>query len=414
VVGPVLAILTAVPIVVLGQASRNTVPASVNLAEFVEVMPGTSTVRSTGSVALFAPDADSIDLTASRGRVILPQTERLTGTMQQMIQTDFGRSKWSDLSVHAGLQFYSTRQTRLLEQPMRAIVTFGPNGVDGTFETGSFGTPEDMVIASRSLNVLAINWTAQNRLSGGADETLAPGVYAAGSLLTDQQVQRQHVYRSLLEAGTTSRFPRDPVLLAWMCPGDLSLGCPDGFNTTHRALVAIPLEYGATPPGTSVYVPSPFLTFEAATTDSGGTTTVYDNRTGMWSEGFQHTQTLLRFNVPKSVKPLTISRVNIEFKLLAPGREVSFTVGRRGSLVNAGVIDEAAGKYNLTLTDADQVQLDPDGGYYMEIGVKPPKDGSTGTAAQRAWKIDFVRLELFGRTTDRVDGATTTQEGTDE
>ena len=54
-IGPGLALLAAVPIVVLGQISRNSIPPSVYLAEFVQVAPATSTLQSTGVAAIFAP-----------------------------------------------------------------------------------------------------------------------------------------------------------------------------------------------------------------------------------------------------------------------------------------------------------------------------------------------------------------------
>ena len=138
IIGPGLGVMAAVPIVFLGQASRNSIPASVNVAEFVQVAPATSTLKSSGSAAIFVPDTEVIQLASSQGRILLPPPDKSIGTQRQMIQTDFGQSQWSDLSINTGLQFFTTFQNRPLDQPIQATVSFGPDGVSGILQTGLF------------------------------------------------------------------------------------------------------------------------------------------------------------------------------------------------------------------------------------------------------------------------------------
>lgn len=410
ILGPGLALMAAVPIVVLGQASRNSIPASVNVAEFVEVMPATSTLQSTGTAAIFAPDTETIDLTASQGRIVLPPPDDSTGTVRQMIQTDFGQSRWGGLNISTGLQFFRTFQNRPLDQPIRATVTFGPEGVSGFLQAGHFAEPQDVVIASRAADVLAVDMDETNHFSGGISDTLAPGVYVKGSLLTDQQVTRQNLYRLLFQSKPASRYPRDPVLLVWMRPDDLHLACPDGFTASNCSLVAVPLDYRAAPPGTDVMIPSPFLTYDVVVTDTGGKSTAYDQRTASWRESLQPGQTLLRVNIPDAVKPLTLKQVNIEIKLQASSYDVGILAGNRESLANVTSIRDAAGTYQLTLTESGQLQLDSDGNYHVQLDVRPGEDGATGVASNKAWKVDFLRLEMLGQTTETVNKTETANE----
>ena len=410
IIGPGLALMAAVPIIVFGQASRNSVPASVNVAEFVQVTPATSTLQSTGTAAIFAPDTETIDLAASQGRIVLPPQDDSTGTLRQMIQTDFGQSRWSDLNINTGLQFFTTFQNRPLDQPIRATVSFGPDGVSGFLQAGLFVEPQEVVIASRAADVLAVEMDEKNHFSGGISDTLAPGVYVNGSLLTDQQVTRQDLFRLLFKAKPASRYPRDPVLLAWMRPNDPHLDCPEGFSANHCSLVAVPLDYRATPPGTDVMIPSPFLTYDVVVTDTGGKSTAYDQRTASWRESLQSGQTLLRVNIPDAVKPLTLKQVNIEIKLLASSYDVGIFAGNRESLANVTSISDAAGTYQLALTDSAQLQLDSGGNYYVKREVRPVGDGGTGVASNKAWKVDFLRLEMLGRTTETVKKTETANE----
>jgi hypothetical protein len=410
IIGPGLALLAAAPIVVLGQASRHSIPPSVNLAEFVQIAPATSTLQSTGVAAIFAPDNTTMDLAASQGRTVLPPPDDSTGTLQQMVQTDFGQSTWRGLNINTGLQYFTSFQHCPLEQPVSATVSFGPDGVSGFLQAGQFVEPQDAVIASRAADVLAVDMNEQNEFRGGISTTLAPGVYVSGSLLTDVQVTRQDVYRSLFKAKPASRYPRDPLFLAWMRPLAPNLDFPKDFAAHHGSLVAVPLEYLATPPGTDVKIPSPFLTFDPVITDAGGKSTAYDQKTASWRESLQAGETLLRVNLPDAVKPLALSQVKLEIKLLASSYNVGIVAGNRGSLADVASIRDAAGTYQFTLTDSAQLQLDAEGNYYVKLDVRPAGERRTGVESNKAWKVDFIRLEMSGRTNETVKTTETANE----
>jgi hypothetical protein len=136
----------------------------------------------------------------------------------------------------------------------------------------------------------------------------------------------------------------------------------------------------------------------------------YDNRTAAWRESLQSSQTLLRVNIPNAVKPLTLKQVKIEIKLQAPSRNISIIAGNRESLTNVMSINDAAGTYQLTLTDSAQLQLDPDGNYYVKLEVRAASDAGTGVESNKAWKVDFLRLEMLGQTTETVTKTETANE----
>jgi hypothetical protein len=150
-------------------------------------------------------------------------------------------------------------------------------------------------------------------------------------------------------------------------------------------------------------IPSPFLTYDVVFTDTGGRSTAYDQRTASWRESLQSGETLLRVNIPDVVKPLTLNQVNIEIKLLASSYDVAIGAGNRQNLANAKSIRGAAGTYQFTLTDSAQLQLDSDGNYYVKLDVRPIGDGGTGAESNKVWKVDFLRLEMLGRTTETVN-----------
>lgn len=414
VLSPVLALVAAVPIMVLGQTSRNAIPAGVTSYELVRVSPATSTLQSSGTAAVFAPDSKTADFSTSDGRVLLPSRERLAGTLQQMTQSDFGEYNWSGLNVNSGLQFFQSRQTRPLAQPVSATVTFGPDGAQGVLQAGSFSDPQDAIIAGQSPDVLALTIDSNQHFRGGPESTLAPGVYVSGTLLTDKQVQRQQIYESLLGAKKQSRYPRHPTLLTWMQPQESGVNWPQGFATHQRSLVAIPIEYARTAPDTNVVIPSPFLPGRSVTTDDGNRSSAYDNRNGMWQESLQPGRVLMQFEIPNGVRPLKLNSVNLELKLLAPARSVDISVGSRHELAHAALIEDGAGMYSYELTDANQLRLGPDGYYYVMVNVLAPADGTTGALSNKLWNVDFLRIEMSGRTIKPTAIQTSGQETTEE
>ncbi len=199
-----------------------------------------------------------------------------------------------------------------------------------------------------------------------------------------------------------------------MRPADPGLNTPDDFQSNHQSLVAIPLKYQRTPPGTSVIIPSPFLGLEAVTSEDGGLSSVYDNRTRRWGEGLRASTTLLRVKIPDSVKPLQLTEARLQFKLLAPTRSVRLSTGSRDQLATASTMEEPAGTYELTLTEPEQLRVDDEGDYFLEIDVQNSSLTETGAGSNQAWNIDYVRLELQGRTFDSGESSPVSKEAANQ
>ena len=402
IIGPLLAFLTAIPIVVVGQAARSSVPPSVRMAEFVQINPSSSTMNSTGSAALFSPDSTVVSLESRHGHSLIPPRERLSGTMQQTLQTDHDQIDLPDFDINSGLQFFRTRQSTLLDKPVRAVVEFGPNGVTGTLQMGAYANPADVIIASRAQNVLAISMARKDKIRAQQNATLDPDVYISGALLNDRQSYRQDVYKSLLQASKTSRYPRVPTLLAWAEPTDPTVSGLEDFSVSANSLLAVPIEYRHTAPNTEVFIPSVFMTFDPVVTDNGGLSTAYDPRNGQWREGSDHTQQLLRFTIPESVRPLKLNRVDVKIELTAPDRLVTLSAGGRDHQESFAEIDDGLGSYQYAITDPSLLATEADGSYYMRIHVHESQRGQNRSTADSGstWKINFLSLEVTGRTAE--------------
>ena len=396
--GPIFAVLFAIPIVFLGQASRRSAPASVSIAEFVEVDPERATVKSNGAIAVYSPEGSEASFDSVRGRVLSPAVDRLDGSLRQRIQSDFGRTYWNDLTIQPGLQYLATEQNRTLTEEVSAEITFGPAGVIGELHLQGLASPEDILIATGNSHTLAVQVAEDGRFFAGNDQTLPPGTAVSGTLLTDRQSLHQDVYQKLLVRTDGSLYPLQPALFAWTTPTEADFVIPDGFRKSHAALAAIPLSFQAPAPGTHVSIPSPFVVFEVVQTENGGLSSSYDNRSRKWRESRFGSVTRLRVQVPDVLQPLTLIRGQLELRIQAPARSVLLKSGRPGSLQPVAQLRDAVGTWSWALEE-DSLQTS-DGDLYLEVSVSDPERPETNTRrdTDKTWRIDFMRLSLEGQT----------------
>ncbi len=400
VLGPVLALTFAVPIAFLGQFSRRAVPPGIHLAEFAQVNAGGMHVHSTGLAAVYSPNGLSADFPSSRNRLLIPSRDRASGTVRRLIRTDYGTMRWDDLSVPAGLNFFSAEQTTDLSDPVSASVRFGPEGPEVRLTTGPFVNPEDPVLVTHSSHALGIDHTAGHggQFAASAVRVLDRDTFIFGSLLSDRQSLRQTLYRRLLMPKNGPRFFRRPTLLVWMQQPHSDFEPPSDFRTTHTVLTAVPVTFEAPAPGTEVVIPSPLVEMESVRGQDGSFSPAYDRRAGEWRESSADTRTLLKFRVPDVLNPITFHRGQLEFQIRAPGRDVNISAGRREDLKPLISLTSPVGVYNSVLDSETLLRVD-DGAVFVEVHVTGVRSGKRSSAVtDGSWKMEFIRMHLEGRT----------------
>ena len=403
-IGPLLALITAAPIVVLGERAGIDVPAGASVVEIVRVGEDNTTILSTGATAVYVPRAKATDIEAHNGRLLLPKADRMGGTVREMVWTDIDAWHWANFNLKRGIQFFATHQSASLDLPVSAEATLGPNGLIGSLNCGPYVAPSDPIIASTSQHAMIVTLESDGRFTSEASDLLEPGIYIGGNLLTDQQRQRHSLFQLLLAPRTEYRYPRQPVLLVWTTSQETGLTFPDEIPETCSSLLAVPLKLKRTLPGTDVFIPSPLLPMTPVMTEHGNQTTAFDARTGQWVKTTYPTDTLLRFDVPESVLPLNLTRAEVYLRILAPGRRMTIEAGQPGSLTMLVDMDDAAGDYDYSVTDTAALQMDENGAFYMRLAISPLTEQATSDVRDiqidRSWKMEFIRLELFGHTAD--------------
>ncbi|MGE0375134.1 MAG: hypothetical protein AB7I48_13520 [Planctomycetaceae bacterium] len=407
IVGPVVAICAAAPLVLMGEQSRRAIPATAAVAELVEVGPGSSESHSTGLAAMFVPEPAIAAIAGRNGRLLIPERDRVEGSVRRMAWTDLDDWHWENLTLPAGLDFAATEQHTTVPAALRAVATFGPEGLTGNLELGSYADPADGLIATTANQTLAVHVQPDGRFSAGKPDVLPPGVAVQGTFLSDEQRRRSAVYQVMLQPRSDFTYPDRPMLLVWTRPIDTGLTFPDDMQQSASALLAIPLEIQSPPPDTKVFIPPPLLTFENLATGDATQTTAYDSRTRLWQKTSYATTALLRFRVPRPLLPLTVARGTLSISLRAPMRTVDIATGAAGQLVPLTSLDNAVGTYEFPIEQPDGLRLDDDGGLHVQLVVsdlQPDRAAELETKdVDRSWKMDFIHLDLSGRTAERPE-----------
>jgi hypothetical protein len=406
VVGPALAFLAAAPLAVLGHQLRSAAPPTAAVAEFVRVGAGASGVHSSGAATLFVPGTTETQITANQGRMIVPHRDRLDGKRRELQSTDLDDWSWAALTLPTGVQGAATEQHISLAAPLKATATFGPDGLHGKLQMQTYLQPTDLLIAAASSQTLAVRLNPDGTFSAGKGDTLEPGAYFSSALLTDQQRRRNVVYDRLLQQGRDSRFPQHPTLLAWARPAETGLQFAEAMEQSATALLAIPLEFAPTPPGTDIEIPSPLMTYDVVGTADGLLPTVYDPRTGRWQKSTAAADVIARFRVPESVMPLVANKATLSLRIRAPKRTVELSAGLPQKPAPITTLNSPEGPVMLQISGPDTLAIGDDGTLRVRLQVSELQVEGADAAAlkdvDRSWQVESIGLELSGRTGERA------------
>lgn len=408
VVGPLLALLAAAPLAVLGNQLRSAAPPTAAVADFVEAGAGAATVHAIGAATLFVPEPTPAPIATDTGRLLIPQRDRLDGNRRQFRYADFDKWSWAELTLPTGLQTATTDDHRALAAPLRATATFGPDGLSGRLDADGYLEPTDALIAAAPSHVLAVRMQSDGRFTAGRSDRLPAGAFLTGPLLADQQRRRNLVYQKLLLPGRNSGYPVRPMLLTWTRPAATGLQFPEGMEQSATSLVAAPLEFSPPPAGSSVYIPPSLLVYGVTGAADGLPSTAFDPRTGRWQKSSAAVDLVLRFRVPDAVLPLELQQAALSLSVRAPARNVSLAKETADGPLPLAALEGPSGSHSLPIENAAALRIDDGGRVSIRLHVGDVQTAGMDAAelqgVDRTWQIERVELELSGRTQPRGAG----------
>ena len=336
------------------------------------------------------------------------------------------------MSVAAGsVRFTHNRESLALKQPIRAQAHFGADGLEGSIlYANQLGEIDDAIIRSPSAPSSEVNIDRVGNFQVKPDDLLAEGEFITGTMLDNNQQQRQAIYREVLGAEHGSLLPQVTTLFAWGENDQLGFNQPASFQKTGSTLFPVPLEFNRTPAQRPFLIPATFI--RAANADAGvGQSMLFDSASGTWAQDINYrSESMLRFVIPDSVIPCRIKTAELTLKIQAPSRTLKILGMQDGKRTVLETRRSPSGIIHLKIDDPKLLKLDENGGLQFgfqvsqthkqieavenaaeqakqsaAVKIRDPQKGKTspasGSVQIAAWQVDYMRLQVTG-VTDRA------------
>jgi hypothetical protein len=385
--GPAVALAAAGVFVALGERSRGAVPPTVAVIQLVDAPPGLDEVQTAGFLAVYQPSLGATAVGAEQGGEFDLDLAGLEGHDLRRVQTDLDRWHLENLELPAGVRLAPFRHTLRTGRPVEATIRFGPEGVEGRVAASPFGPLEDVLLSTPGQHAVAVRIGADGSFRARGQNELRGGALVAGGLLSDRQRTRQRLYEKFLAEPQPRYVAERSLLLAWAEPVDLHFTLAAQARTVGAALLAIPLRFEPTPPGTPVTVPAAFVDCRRLGSDGRPLRPPAESRLA--------TNMRLRCQLPASVLPLEVAGARLTVKLYAPGREVILGAFVGGDAVPLRRLTSPIGVEQVEIDDPRLLQPDEHGILYMNIKVGEVQGSNP---EQSLWRLESAALEIRGRT----------------
>ena len=425
-IAPVTALMATVPLVVMGATSKRLIPETVSHIQFVEAPPGGDDLYIRGLAGVFQNQKTDHPFKSDSSSLFAPDRTGIKDTWR-MVWEDLDDWQWENVSMPSGLRLVPYSTTMYESDLMRVFGSFDADGFVGNLEN-PLSNLRDAIVASSTHVSLGIEIDGQ-KLSGPSSNSLEPGRYTSDSLLDDEQMLHQDVYRKMMDFDLARglkaelngglvvsdsvrlksedpdailipkrKYPSLPSLLVWADAIDPNFRINQASPQNQgSALVVLPIQFLRPPAGENIRIPSVFLPYDAVVGPGNeGLSIAYDRRVGTWQNRSIGSKSTIRFQLPKCVLPFEPESANLKIKINAPKRAFDCKSGRLESLVDVGSTIGPTGLLDFTITDPAGLQLDENGGLHVRIVVGELARGNGGLQVVE-WKIDYVELQVDGK-----------------
>jgi hypothetical protein len=396
-VGPIVALLVALLLGILGMQTRYSVPSMSAQVQWIEADPSGDFLHVRGMAAVYNPIPTETHMGAQQGGVFLPDLEGLEGSSARMIWNDLGRWQWEQLTLPDGVRQMPFSTAIPLDAPLRVLCRFGPDGLEGELELGGIQNISDALLVTPSGDRMLVEISDGRIISS---EVLPRGRYFANSLLSDEQQRRRQIIQHLLDPeDAPNSWPKRQCLLAWADPIDVGFRFPDQDKHIGTALIAVPISLAASVPGKPFKIPAMLLPFENTLGPAQPSlSNAYDNAQHSWLENIGGAKiTWLRFQLPDEVLPARIDRATLSVDIDAASRKVD-VAGRTDTEVRSlGIEESPQGRIEFAIDDAEFLVPDESGGIWLALRVSGLDPGiASENSEQYRWTVRSLGLSVEG------------------
>jgi hypothetical protein len=393
--GPLAALGAAAAFLVLSEWSQRAAPATVAMAQIVDADTGVAEAPVRGLLALYRPEPGLVEAGVRHGGFFDLDMAGIEGQNRALMSTDLDAWHWESLSLPKSVRFAPFHSTIRTGEPIHAVARFGPDGLQGELTLGDLAAVSDAVLATPNGRNLSLRVAADGAFRAGGQDALPIGQYLSGGVLSDLQQRRQEVYREFLKRPANARTVPSTALLAWTEPRDLQFNLEPGARTAGSALLVVPLRMERPRPGERLTIPGSLIPFRQMLKTGPIPPTVASTKAS---------NMLLRFQLPSSALPITVESARLTVKMNAPSRRVTISGWADERAVELLHVESPLDPIRVDLKEERFLHLDDQGGLHVNLNVSDPAN-ATGLAAEivqveEQWTIEFIELEVVGKTKD--------------
>jgi hypothetical protein len=390
------AVAAAAVLIAMGSANQSKTPSTVASAQLVQFDGRTARGEMLDRTSFYTSPTDAgraAEIRSNRGGAM--HHERAgSASLVRYIWDDPETSTIEGVDVRGGAAATITTHGEVtLASTPRAIIGFDASGLAGRLDLPDSGGASDALVAT-STGCIAVHIDPAGRLTSTSTDLLDRGEFSTSALLTQLDISRQGVLRTLLVRPT---FPTEPSLLLWTDPLPSGIAYSGPAVNKGSALLVIPLTFERPPAGTEVSVPSPLMSMLPFRQSIGkrAVSTVYNPDTREWLNDIRQPMlVVMRYLPPRELFPMSIQQATITVEVRASGWDYQVVSVDGDRLRALGRASGVTGRTELVLSGDQSPPVEPDGSILIGIDVKPVGDPTSS----EGWSVRRMALSVIGRT----------------
>lgn len=402
---PVSSVAAMVVLVLMGKVNTSSVPSTIAIGQVVRTTPDSATAGVSSVAAIYSQESRDLPI-ASGADSTTHLVGQDDGATKRVVWDDAGGARWYFVTQPPGVvQYVESEAVVEIDKPWNAIGTFTQDGFKVRLEGLNSVSCEDSFVAVMGAPDLALVAAEETGQTYRGDGVLIPDRFIGSGVLSDSQQKRQTLLRELSDSDG-GFFSREPTLVTWAKPVDVGLQFGEGYERVGWSLVSLPLRFEKIAPGTGFKIPPTFLRQGALLGTFGSS--FYNATTGKWlTELVKPGDVGVRFAVPQSVVPCSLTSAKLELTIKAPGRTVAIKGFVDGEFKTLHEVDSPIGLVEYTIADATALQLDENGGLRVMVSVSESDEQKAAALAKQAgqesgkplrntWGIESLQISLEG------------------
>lgn len=363
---PLFSLVIAGVLLGAGIQTRSEIPSDLAAVQLVQPVPGSEDVRISGAAGIFTKDdGQASERRGNSGGWGMPDMAGLEGTTRRLVWNDLDQWTWEKLSLKPGLRTMPFQSASHLDRPVRASASFANGALAGQLQLPDGLDAGDAILATSSGRI-GLTLSRDGRWSV-AQEQLGPGQFLAATVLSDEQQRRNHLMSQILAPSAEQLPPPVPTIYAWTQPWSQGLVQSDSAPI-GSAVVAVPVQWLPTPPGTTFTIPQAFLTYrEIRGPDGSRPSGFFDARSRQFVEKSGPNSGWVAFDLPPELLPLQTRQVDVTFRVTGPMGRLELSAFQDGQLKSLRVWQNPVGTLQHTVEDGNLMPIDSSGRMFFRV-----------------------------------------------